>query len=75
MGIKFDEKVDILDYIVGYTKLDFVKFKTNQKSTRDYIFIYIVVAISYLLKLQLIVVLSTYKAKYIIICKARNKLI
>lgn len=51
LSLTFDRKINILDDIIGYTDFDFARLKTNQKSIKRYVFIFIRATISYLSKL------------------------
>ena len=61
---------DISDNIEGYTDSDFTGIKMSCKFISDYVFNLADAAISHSFKLQVIVALSTCKAKYIAICEA-----
>lgn len=75
MGLTFNKEADIPDNVIGYIDFDFAGSKTNWKLTRGYVFILVGAAISYLSKLQLIIILSIYEAGKIAICKARKETI
>lgn len=75
LSLKFDRKVNTLDDIVRYIFLDFVGLKIDQKLTENYIFILARVVTNHLFKLQLIIILSTYKTKYIAMCKVRKEMV
>lgn len=69
LSLTFDRKADTPDNMIGYTESDFARLKPDQKSTRSYIFMLAGAAISHLSKLELIIVLSICKAKYVAMCE------
>lgn len=75
LGLTFDGKANIPDDMIGYTDSDFAGSKTNRKSIRGYVFMFVEAAISHSSKLQSIVALSTCKAKYVVMCEVRKEAI
>lgn len=75
LELMFDREANTLDDMIGYIDSDFTELKTDQKSTRSYIFIFAEAVISHLSKLQLIVALSTCEAKYVTIYEAGKEAI
>ena len=73
LGLKFDGEADTPDNVVEYTDSNFAGSKTDRKSTWSYVFMLAGAVISYLSKLQSIVILSTCKAEYVSMCEARKE--
>lgn len=73
MSLTFDKELNMLDDIVRYINFKFIKSKIYWKLNEDFNFMLVEAAINYLSKFKLIVSLSTSKAEYIAVCKARKK--
>lgn len=71
LGLKFDKKVDILDNMIGYVDFNIAKSKKNQKLIKGYVFMLAKTAMSYSSRFLLIVILSIYEIKYIVVYKIR----
>ena len=73
----FDDFSNALDDVVRYIDFDFdfVDNKTNRKSTEDYVFKLIDVAINHCFKLWIIVALSTCEIKYVVMCEIDKKIV
>lgn len=69
----FDGEADTSDDVIGYIDSDFARSKTDQKSTKSYLFILIKAEISHSFELQLIIALSTHKIEYIAIYEVIKK--
>ena len=67
--------VDSKDKFVGCIDFDYSKLINGQKFTDSYHFILSYGTIFYQSKLQIIVALSSYKAKYIVTTEARKKVL
>ncbi len=73
LSLKSDREVDTPDDVNGYTDFDFAGSKPDQKSTGGYFFMLARAAISHSSKLQSIVALSIYKAKYFAMCEVEKR--
>lgn len=73
MHLKYDKVINTEDDVVKYKDSNFAGLKTDQKLTRDYVFIIAKVAINHLSKLILIFALLTYNIKYITIYTVKKK--
>lgn len=75
LSLKSNREADIPNNIIMYSNTDFVRSKTDQKSTGSYVFILTRGTISYSSKFQPIIIFWTCEIEYIAMYEAKKEAI